>query len=135
MSTFNEFCKELEGFIETSYREGITLQEAETLALRFLDAQIKVSKELKNADLDSRMRKSGLKAVKAAVYTEACTKVDKKPTESQLEHTLNMNGLVSTEQEALDTAEVSRSELERYYNIFQNAHIFFRGVAKGSFNG
>lgn len=135
MLTFEQFCQELETEIIKSYESGVSLEEAEKLAGKFLHGQIKVSNELKARDLDARMRKSGLKAVRAAVYTDICAKADKKPTEGQLDHMLNMHDLVSSEQDALDTAEVDRDALERYYNIFANAHIFLRGVAKGSFGG
>lgn len=134
MTNFEKLCQTLELEIESSYTEGVTMEQAEKLAGQFLQAQMQVSVELKKSDLDSRMRKSGLKAVKAAVYMEVCNKSEKKPTEGALEHMINMNGLVSEEQNALDSAEVIRDELERYYNIFINAHIYYRGIAKGNFN-
>ncbi len=46
---------------------------------------------------------------------------------------VDSNEVVQQEQQSLDTAEVSRDELERYFDIFQNGHIHFRGLAKGSF--
>lgn len=132
--TFQELCKSLEAKIQQSYEQGVTLEEAEKLAGEFLYAQIQVSGELKKIDLDSRMRKSGVKAVRAAIYMEAATKDVKKPTEGQLDHTINLNDMVIGEQNGLDKAEVTRDELERYYNIFQNAHIHFRGISKGRFD-
>lgn len=131
MRSFKDFCESIEIKIIATYDEGVTLGEAEKLAGEFLHAQMVVSAELKKADLDSRMRKSGVKAVKAAIYTETCAKSEKKPTESALEHLINMNELVSSEQDELDKAEVDRDSLERYYNIFREAHIHFRGIAKG----
>lgn len=131
--SFKQLCEVLESEIQSSYMEGVTLEKAEKLAGQFLHAQMRVSEEIKKSSLDARMRKSGVKAVKAAVYSEACSKSDKKPTESALEHTLNSSGLVSAEQEAFDRAEVDCEELERYYNIFREAHIYFRGIAKGKF--
>lgn len=127
--------QELEQSIQDAYDIGASLEEAEKLASKFLYAQIKVSEQLQQADLNSRMRKSGLKAVKAAVYNDSVSKSDKKPTESQLEHTINSNELVNGEQDELDKAEVNRDALARYYSIFQNAHIHFRSIAKGPFNG
>jgi hypothetical protein len=131
---FSEMCKQLETSIESSYNEGVTMEEAEKLAAKFLSAQLMVSKELTKADLDSRMRKSGLKAIRAAVYMDEATKGEKKPTEAMLSMLLDQNEIVSGEQKSLDEAEVSREELTRYYNIFQNAHIYYRGIAKGNFN-
>ena len=131
---FQELCKQLETKIQNSYENGVTLEEAEKLAGEFLKAQMTVSNELQTADLDSRMRKSGVKAVRAAVYMKACAESDKKPTENALENTMNTNELVQTEQDALDRAEVERDSLKRYYDIFRECHIYFRGIAKGNFN-
>lgn len=128
---FKKLCEQLEAKIKTSYEDGVTLEDAERLGAEFLFAQMQVSTELKKADLDSRMRKSGVKAIRAAVYTNACSGADKKPTESALEHLLNSNDLVNGEQNELDLAEVTKLELERYYNIFREAHIFFRGISRG----
>lgn len=132
---FTQFCEQLEAKIQSSYTEGVTLEVAEKLAAEFLHAGMVVSAELKKADLSARMRKSGVKAVRAAFYLETCSKLDKKPTENALDHMLSIDTMVQKEQDELDAAEVLKSELERYYNIFQNAHIFYRGVAKGNFNG
>lgn len=131
--TFKELCASLESKIKASYEEGVTLEDAEKLAAEFLGAQMKVSAELSVADLDSRMRKSGVKAIRAAVYTDACSKADKKPTEGALEHLLNLSDLVQGEQTEFDRAEVRRDELERYYNIFKDAHVYFRQMSKGRF--
>jgi hypothetical protein len=135
MNKFESIIADLEAKIEASYTEGVTLEEAEKLAGRFLHAQMQVSGELRKADLNSRMRKSGLKAVKAAVYMDIIAKSEKKPTESQMDHMINTNELVSPEQDALDLAETSRDELERLFGVFQAAHVHFRQMSKGQFNG
>lgn len=128
-----KLCQQLEDKIRAAYLEGVTLEDAEKLAAEFLYAQMAVSEELKKADLDSRMRKSGLKAVKAAVYLDECKKSDKKPSDTYLEQILNTTDLVGKEQDAFDLAEVERDSLSRYYDIFLNAHIYMRGIAKGRF--
>lgn len=133
MNSFKTLCEQLESEIEASYTSGISMEQAEKLAGRFLGAQLKVSVELKKADLDSRMRKTGVKAVRAAIYMDAASKGDKKPTEAALAAIVDTNEVVQSEQNSLDEAEVSRDDLRRYYDIFGNAHIFFRGVAKGQF--
>lgn len=131
--SFKQLCNDLEKQIQESYESGVTMDDAEKLAAKFLYAQLQVSAELKKADLDSRMRKSGLKAVRAAIYMEGATKDPKKPSDVMLGSMVDMNELVIGEQEGFDTAEVNRDELERYYNIFSNAHIYYRGIAKGKF--
>lgn len=129
-----DFCKQLEAHIISAYEEGTTVEEAEKLAAKFLHGQLLVSQSLRQSDLDSRMRKSGLKAVRAAVYADVKSKGEKLTIDA-MEHLLNSNDLVSQEQDALDAAEVDRDELKRYYDIFVNSHIYFRGIAKGSFGG
>lgn len=121
--------------IKSSYESGITTVEAEKLAGEFLYAQIQVSTQLAKLDLDAKMRKSGVKAVRSAVRSEEVKKHEKKPTESALDDVVNLNEIVQSEQDKLDNAEVSRDELDRLFNIFKEAHIHFRTIAKGSFNG
>lgn len=135
MKLFDGFCGALEAKIVSSYESGVSMEDAEKLAGEFLVAQIRVSAKLKEADLSSRMRKSGLKAVRAAVYLEGAKSGEKKPSDALLQAQVDTNELVSGEQDAYDRAEVELAELERYYNIFGNAHIFYRGVAKGNFGG
>lgn len=134
MSNFDTLCEALESEIERSYTEGgVTLEEAEKLAGQFLHAQIKVSTELRKSDLDSRMRKSGLKAVRASVYIDAATKGEKKPTEAAIEATITTHEIVQSEQDSLDKAEVRRDELQRLFGVFKEAHVHFRQMSKGRF--
>jgi|WetSurMetagenome_2_1015567.scaffolds.fasta_scaffold581131_1 hypothetical protein len=128
---FKDFCESMEKKIVDSYESGVSLVEAEKLAGEFLYAQIRVSDQLKTADLDSRMRKSGLKAIRAALYLDACSKADKKPTEAQLTAMLDTNEIVAAEQNSFDEAEVKRDAMDRYYNIFQSAHVYFRQLSRG----
>ena len=132
---FKAFCDELESIIEASYSEGVTTEQAERLAARFLYAQMMVSKELTNADLTARMRKTGVKSLRAVLYKEEATKGDKKPTEAMLASIIDSNDLIQGEQNSYDESEVTKSELERYYDIFGNAHIYYRSLAKGTFGG
>lgn len=133
--SFTKICDELEKSIETAYNDGVTMEEAEKLASKFLYAQLQITKELKDRSLDARMRKAGVKAIRAGAYLEAASKGDKKPTEAALAAIVDSHPIVQKEQDALDLSEVSREELERYYDIFENGHIFMRGVAKGTFGG
>ncbi len=126
---------ELKAIIASVYESGITMPEAEKYAALFLQAQLSVSADLESADLDRRMRKRGLKALKSAVRTEAIRTAEggKKPTEGVLEDIVNLDELVASEEKAFDEAEVKTEALERIFGIFKDAHIYFRGVAKGSF--
>jgi hypothetical protein len=132
MTTFEKFCKDLENKVKVAYEEHVTIERAEELAGEFLHAQFVVSAELRKADLDARMRKQNNKAVRGAIYLDAATKGEKKPTEAALAAIIETNDLVQGEQKAYDEAEVLSSDVERAYNICREAHIYFRGIAKGS---
>lgn len=125
--------KELAKDIQDAYEQGVTLEQAERLAAKFLGAQIEVAEKLKNMDLDARMRKAGTKAAKAAVYLDEATKTEKKPSDVFLQALVDSNELVLGEQKRLDEAEVSRDELQNYFNIFKDAHIYFRGIGRGKY--
>lgn len=133
--SFLDLCKELTQSIKDAYESGTSLEDAERLASKFLYAQIQLSEHLKAADLDARMKKSGVKAIKAAVYMEGATKGDKKPSDVLLQNTVDLHALVQQEQKSLDEAEVELDALQNYFNIFKEAHIHFRGIAKGRFDG
>lgn len=128
---FKQRCEELEQLIQNAYTESITLDEAEKLAGNFLHATLQVSSELSKADLDARTRKSGMKYIRAGAYLEIIQNSEKKPTEASIDHTINANVQVVSEQSALDLAEVNKAELERHYDIFNQAHIYFRQMSKG----
>ena len=130
---FEEQLKLLENKIKASYEESITMPEAEKLAAEFLHAQIVVSGELRKSDLDARMKKSGVKALRANAYLSIVSEAEKKPTETQIASIIDTDQLVIKNQELLDKAEVDRANLERYYDIFTNAHVFYRNVARGNF--
>jgi len=135
MKDLTAYYEELSADIQKAYEGGTTLEEAERLAAKFLGAQMWLVPELQRAGLDARMRKAGVKAIKSAVRIEEIKKFDKKPTEGALEDAVNLNELVRGEQTALDEAEVLVEMLNNYLSIFTNSHIFFRGIAKGSFGG
>lgn len=128
-----EQLKVLEDKIRESYESGVSLDEAEKLASQFLHAQLQISTELTKVDLDARMKKSGLKAIRAKAYLDIISGADKKPTEAQISAVIDSDEIVGAQQQMLDEAETKRGELERYYDILNNAHIHYRGVAKGRF--
>lgn len=130
---FLAMCEGLTSKIKGAYEIGTTLEEAERLAAEFLHAQLMVGTHLQAADLNARMRKSGVKAIKAAVYLDGATKGDRKPSDVLLQAVVDSDKLVQTEQQSLDEAEVERNALENYLSVFKEAHIFFRGAAKGRF--
>ena len=133
MANLSEFIEECTKIIELAYTEGVTIGDAEKYAAKFLHAQILIANELKEVDLDARMRKSGVKAIRAAVYLEEVKKNEKKPSDTLLEAIVNSTKLVQDEQDAFDASEVKRNELDNYLNVFKDAHIYMRGIAKGKY--
>jgi hypothetical protein len=129
--TFKKLCTELEAVIESAYQDGVTLDQAERLAARFLDAQLKTSRQLKVHSLDAKMRKSGVKAIKAAILLAEIQKHEKKPSDSILTATVDSSDIVTGEESRQYEAEEDADELRRLYDVFGNAHIYFRSVAKG----
>lgn len=119
--------------VDQAYNEGVTMEAAERYAARFLSAQLHVAEELAQMDLDARMKKNGLKAIKSSVYMAAATATEKKPSEGFLENTVNLDPLVSNAQERFDTSDSRKESLSLYLGIFKDAHIYFRGIAKGRF--
>ncbi len=130
---FKQLCDTLTDKIKASYEEGVTLDQAEKLAAEFLHAQLLVSGELKKQDLDARMKKTGVKAVRAAIYTQAKSDTTLKLTEAGVSALIDVHEVVQSEQNGLDKAEVERDELDRIFSIFREGHIYFRGIAKGKF--
>lgn len=128
---FQKYCQTLEQKISNSYTDGISTEQAERLAGEFLSAMLKVSDEIKVQALDARMKKSGLKAIRAAIYLDIIQKADKRPTEAHTSAMIDSDKIVLEEQRRLDEAEVTVDQLERCYSIFSNAHIHYRGIAKG----
>lgn len=129
----NKPYEDLTNDIKRAYEDGVTLDQAEKLAAKFLNAQIEVTEALRGLDLDVRMKKTGLKAIKAAVYMNNATKSDKKPSDVLLQAMVDMDELVCENQKSFDEAEVNKQALENYYNIFREAHLYFRGISKGRF--
>lgn len=126
-------CEELTKEIQSSYEESVTIEQAEKLAAKFLHAQLLISDSLSKKDLDSRMKKSGVKAIKAAVYHSEATRGDKKPSDTFLQSLVDMSEEVAAAQDSFDKAEVEKDALQNYFNIFKEAHIFYRGISKGRF--
>lgn len=132
--SFSKYCESLEEKIKSSYEEGVTQEQAERLAAEFLHAQMKISSIIKAADLDSRMKKTGLKAIKAATYGALKSDTSVKYTVDALEHAINLDKVVQDESDRYDAADAEKEDLIRYYNIFREAHIYFRGIGKGRFD-
>lgn len=131
--TLSTLIEELTAIIQATYEKGTTLDEAEKLAARFLHAQMMISEELRAASLDSRMKKSGVKAIRAAVYMKEATRGDKKPSDAFLQNLVETDETVGQIQDSFDTADVHREYLENYLSIFKDAHLYYRNLMRGRF--
>ena len=133
MKTVYDVCSELKQIIETAYEQGVSVSEAEKLAAKTLVIRLELSQELKRVDLDSRMKKHGVKVTRADAYMTELKKHDKKPVESFLDATITMDGNVIEAEHDYAKADVQRELIQNYLDIFKDAHIYFRGIAKGTY--
>ena len=122
--------QELEKIIEEAYTSNVSIEDAEKNAALFLSAQLQISKRLHQVDLDSRMRKTGLKTIKAGVYLEEVKKSDKKPSDTMLEQIINSSQLVKVSQDQFDESEAELAELQRIFGVMKEAHVYFRTMSK-----
>ncbi len=134
MTKFEAICEEVKKAIRLTHEEGVTMEEAEKLAAKFLGASILVGEELKAVDLDRRMKKAGLKTIKASAYLNAASQGDKKPSDKLIEAVIDTDKDVSAAQDLFDVAEVNYNELINYLSVFHEAHIYYRSIAKGRFD-
>lgn len=121
--------------IQKSEEQSITINEAERNAALSLAAMVELSAWLKIEDKNRRMRKSGLKAIKAAIRLEAVQKQEKKPTEGALEDLVNVNPDYRAAEELYDDAEATVAELDRQFDISRESHLYFRTISKAAMNG
>lgn len=129
MNKYNQLIKEVEAVAD----QGITLDHAERVAGLALSTMNQLSEQLLITERNRRMRKAGLKAIKAATRQEEIKKHDRKPTESQLDDVLALNALVQQEEDGFDDAEVETELLERQFGIAKECHLYFRSVSRGRF--
>lgn len=132
-SKLDMICEELKLAIESAYSEGVSIAEAEKLAARTLLVRMELSDEIKSASLDTKMKKHGVKAVRAAAYMAEIAKHEKKPAEGLLEHTVNLSEEVAGEEQVYAEAEANLDRLASYLDIMKDAHLYFRQISKGTF--
>lgn len=133
IDNLKEMREELLAKIRNAVEVGVTTEQAERLSGECFLAQVAAGEQLTKADHATRMRKTGVKSIRAAIYLDSASKGEKKPTEAMLAALVDSNELVTNEQKSFDESEVEKNELERYYNEFNTAHVFYRIIAKGTF--
>lgn len=126
-------CAELRQAIESAYEQGVTVPEAEKLAARTLTVRLELADEIKVTSLDAKMKRHGVKATRANAYMDEMAKHDKKPAEAFLENAVNLSEAVANEEMAHAEAEAEFQKLIAYLDVFKDAHLYFRNIAKGTF--
>lgn len=126
---------ELKEAIKKATDEGVSIPDAERLAAKTLTARIELSEEIKTQAIDAKMKRLGVKAVQAETYKKATEGVEKKPTEAALIHTINLNPEVIQEEINHAEAEAELEYKQSLLEIFKDAHLYFRSIMKGSFEG
>ncbi len=119
--------------IMRAYEEGVSMPEAEKLAALTLAARIEISEEIKAADLDAKMRKQGVKAVRGGFYLKIIKREEKKPTEAMIAAEIETYEEVNAEEAQLSVAEVESARLKSMLDLFKDAHLYFRQICKGTF--
>ncbi len=127
--------EELVEIVKAAYVTGTTMEEAERHAARFLEAQLSIASNLATLDLSARMKKNGMKAARAQCYITECSATEKKPSDTFLEQKVQLDPFVCKAVDLFETADARRENLAIYLGIFKDAHVFFRGIAKGVYNG
>ena len=105
---------------------GLTQAEAERRASKFLEAMYYLT-DLKHTFFDDKIRT--LTTQNATFATELAKATGKTITENKV--TVEASAPYSAAREAFEFAENDISYLRACYEIYSNAHIFFRNLAKG----
>ena len=134
MNKLEKELTELKDIITKAYEEGVTIPQAEKLAAKTLVARMALADAIQTLDLDARMKKHGAKAIRGEVYLTEVKAHEKKPTESALESAVNLNDQVLEAETSFAEAETSKNRLSIYEDVVKDAHIYFRTIAKGSFD-
>lgn len=121
--------------IQRAYAEGVTILAAEKLASKTLLARMALADAIQVLDLDARMKRQGVKAERGSLYSSIVAESEKKPTETAIESMINTSLTVVAAEQTYAEADTSKDRLHTYSDIFKDAHIFFRSVAKGTFEG
>lgn len=109
--------------------KGLTQGEAERRASEFLTAMYYLT-DLKHTFADDKIRT--LTTQNAAFATELAKCTGKTVTENKV--TVEASTAYAAAREAFEFSENDISYLKACYEIYSNAHIFFRNLAKGENN-
>lgn len=106
--------------------KSISMPEAEKRAGMFLQAQANIT-EYRHLLNEEKIR---LQSVQSAVYAEELSKcTGKTVTENKV--TVDASEAYQNAREDFERIDNDMAYLKAYYDIFNNAHVFYRQMAKG----
>lgn len=124
MTEIKEYLKKYESLL--SLAKSISGPEAERRAGEFLVAMAQIT-EYRHVFSEDKIR---LTSLQTAVYAEQMSLgVAKTVTENKLNAEASKDYTAAREE--LERTENDLSYLKAYYDIFNNAHVFYRNMAKG----
>lgn len=125
-----KLIEKLQARIQEVYEDGVTVTKSEDITHELADAEFKLVTMITPLDMDVRMRKHGVKQIRAAVYLDIIKNSEKKPTESQLAAMVDSDALVTEAQNSYDEAESLLAEAERLLDAVHNSQVVFRTLMK-----
>ena len=107
-------------------------EKAERTAALFLDAQMRLTDMIAEAEFKRQMAKNELERISAEKYflTKSASTSSVKLTEEALKHALSKDEDVYKVKEAVAKAESEQRKWQNVLGIMSNGHIFFRNVGK-----
>jgi hypothetical protein len=127
-----DLIEQLQKRVSEVYENGTTVSQSEEITHELADAEFKLVTMITPLDLDARMRRHGVKQIRAAVYLDIIKNSEKKPTEAQIAAMVDSDSLVSDAQKGYDGAEAALAEAERLLDAVHNSQVVFRTLMKES---
>ena len=131
----NKTCVELKEAIIKAHQTETSVSEAEQLSAKCLAASMALADDIRAVDLKARMRKIGLRNIRSQAYLDELAKHEKKPTEAYIDAAINLNVDIAPLEMELADKEVELNNLKHYYEVFKEAHQYFRAIMKAGFGG
>lgn len=128
LSKLKKIIKEAVEILPTE--KAVSEREAERRAGRFLEVQAFIVDSIDTLNDDKIRAVSLEKAVYAKVLSEVKVK---QVTEKKIQTEADPD--YQAIRENLESVDARINYLKSYYKIFEAAHIFYRNLAKGEFNG
>ncbi len=115
-------------------KEKYDPEKAEKTAAMFLAAQMQLAFFISDVELNARHSKNEIARIEAEKYFEVKDAATGKITEATLTHSVDKNSEVVSAKKSNSEAEAEVKKYNYLMNTLKDAHIFFRGVGKKSWN-